>query len=93
MLVRLAALLSLIFLSVANFASAQTLVDVGAMGSSQNLVPFLRLLTTDNANVRAELGRDAAGKPVYIELKSSRDGPSHRWGHEPVNGPRRNAAW
>ena len=79
MLLRLATLLSLIFLGVAQFASAQSLVDVGAMGSSQNLVPFLRLLTTENPNVRAELARDATGRSVFIELKSSREIPSHRW--------------
>ena len=79
MLLRLATLLSLILLGVAKFASAQSLVDVGAMGSSQNLVPFLRLLTTENPNVRAELARDATGKSVFIELKSSRKIPSHRW--------------
>ena len=79
MLLRFASFCYLIFLSVAKFASAQTRVDVGAMGSSQDLVPFLRLLTTESPNVQAELPRDATGKVVVIELKSSRAAPTYHW--------------
>ena len=79
MLLRFASLLILIFLGAANFAAAQTRMDVGAMGSSQDLAPFLQQLVTDNPDVQAQLPRDATGKVGIIALKSSRTAPLHRW--------------
>ena len=79
MLLRFASLLILIFIGVANFAWAETRVDVGAMGTSQNLAPYLQLLTTENPSVLVELPRDATGKVGVIALKSSRTAPSYLW--------------
>ena len=79
MLLRVASLLILIFLSSAGFASAQSRVDVGAMGSSMNLAPILRPVMTESANVRAELPRDVTGKTDFIELKPSLVVPLHHW--------------
>ena len=79
MLLRFTSLLILIFLGVANIAAAETRVDVGAMGSSQDLAPFLQQVVTDNPNVQATLPRDATGKVGVIDLKSSRTAPAYRW--------------
>ena len=79
MLLRFVSLLILIFIGVANSAWSETRVDVGAMGTSQSLAPYLQLLTTDNPSVLVELPRDATGKVGVIALKSSRTAPSHLW--------------
>ncbi len=79
MLLRFALLLLLLFLSIANFASAETRVDVGAMGSSLNLAPYLQRVTTEKLNVLVELPRDVTGKVGVIALKSSRTLPSYHW--------------
>ncbi len=79
MLLRFASLLILILIGIANPASSETRVDVGAMGSSLDLAPYLQQLTTDNPGVMVELPRDATGKVGVLALKSSRAAPSYRW--------------
>ena len=79
MLLRVVTLLVLILLGCAGFASAQSRLDVAAMGSSMDLAPILRPVTTESSNVRAELPKDAAGKTDFIELKPSLVVPLHHW--------------
>ncbi len=79
MLLRFASFLLLILFSFANPAFAETRLDVGAMGSSINLAPYLQRLTTEKPEVLVELPRDATGKVGVIALKSSRSAPSYQW--------------
>ena len=79
MLLRFASFLLLIVLGLANPALAQSRLDVGAMGSSIDLAPYLQQLTTEKPEVMVELPRDATGKVGVIALKSSRSVPSYHW--------------
>jgi diguanylate cyclase (GGDEF)-like protein/PAS domain S-box-containing protein len=79
MLLRFASFLLLLLFSFANPAFAESRLDVGAMGSSMNLAPYLQRLTTEKPEVLVELPRDATGKVGVIALKSSRSGPSYQW--------------
>ena len=79
MLLRFASFLLLILFSFANPAFAETRLDVGAMGSSMNLAPYLQRLATEKPEVLVELPRDATGKVGVIALKSSRSVPSYQW--------------
>ena len=79
MLLRFASFLLLILFSFANPAFAETRLDVGAMGSSINLAPYLQRLTTEKPEVLVELPRDATGKVGVIPLKSTRSAPSYQW--------------
>ncbi|HRA94454.1 MAG TPA: hypothetical protein PLL12_10865, partial [Aestuariivirga sp.] len=79
MLLRFASFLLLIVLGLANPALAQSRLDVGAMGSSIDLAPYLQQLTTEKPEVMVELPRDATGKVGVIALKSSRSVPSYQW--------------
>ena len=71
MLLRFVSFLLLIIFSFANPAFAETRLDVGAMGSSINLAPYLQRLTTEKPEVVVELPRDATGKVGVIPLKAS----------------------
>src|SRR3990170_5664069 len=79
MLLRFASFLLLILFSFANPAFAETRLDVGAMGSSMNLAPYMQRLATEKPEVLVELPRDATGKVGVIALKSSRSAPSYQW--------------
>ena len=79
MLLRFASFLLLIVLGFANPAFAESRLDVGAMGSSINLAPYLQQLTTEKPDVMVELPRDATGKVGVIALKSSRSVPFYQW--------------
>ena len=79
MLLRFVSFLFLLLFSFANPAFAETRLDVGAMGSSVNLAPYLQRLTTEKPEVLVELPRDATGKVGVIALKSSRSVPSYQW--------------
>ena len=79
MLLRFVSFLLLILFSFANPVFAETRLDVGAMGSSMNLAPYLQRLTTEKPEVQVELPRDATGKVGVIPLKATRSGPSYQW--------------
>ena len=79
MLLRFASFLLLIFFSLANPAFAETRLDVGAMGSSIDLAPYLQRLTTEKPEVLVELPRDATGKVGVITLKATRSAQTYQW--------------
>ncbi len=79
MLLRFVSFLLLILFSFANPAFAETRLDVGAMGSSINLAPYLQRLTTEKPEVLVELPRDASGKVGVIPLKATRSAPTYQW--------------
>ncbi len=79
MLLRFASFLLLLLFSFANPAFAETRLDVGAMGSSINLAPYLQRLTTEKPEVLVELPRDATGKVGVIPLKATRSAPTYQW--------------